>query len=146
MANLKTKNANGEWVEALPTVFTGQFMYAFVTPFDMNGSSGRKYLDLSPYIEEGADFMLIMYPDYTTNRVATVYIHSDGKMRQFLNAVSYGDIAALDEIFPVNGVFDTEELVYDEETRIMEYKYKPSSTSGSDAGMGFNKSLLIYAK
>ena len=138
---MKIKNENGEWVPVAPTNFMHQFKYAYVKPTGEDG----KLLDLSPYVQKNSDFMLIMYPDYTTNRIATVYIHSDGKMRQFLNAVSYGDINELDEIFPVNGVFDTEELVYDEETRIMEYKYKPSGASGSDAGMGFNKSLLIYA-
>ena len=149
MATLYNKNANGEWVEALPTVFTGQFMMVYVEPYDMNGSTGRKYLDLSPYIEEGADFMLIMIPDYKTSSGVSpiVYVHSDGKIRAFTTSTTTSqNINTLDLVFPVSTVFDGDDFVFNSETRIMQYKYKPSSTTGSDAGMGFNKSLLIYAK
>lgn len=142
MAMMKIKNDAGEWVAIAPTNFLHQFKFEFVEPIDMNGSSGRKYLDLSPYVQKNADFLLIMYPDYTSNRVATVYIHSDGKIRQFETANSYGDVNTLDSVFSDNNAFDEEDFIFDEETRIMEYRFEPSS---GNTGMGFNKTLLIYA-
>ena len=145
MAIMKIKNDAGEWVSGAPVNFLHQFKFEFVEPIDMNGSNGRKYLDLSPYVQKNSDFMLIMRPDYTTGRVPTVYIHSDGQIRQFNTSSVSGDVNILDTVFEDNNAFDEEDFVYDEETRIMQYKYKPSNISGSDAGMGFNKTLLIYA-
>jgi hypothetical protein len=138
MAIMKIKNENGEWVSGAPVNFLHQFKYAYVEPTSADGTTNTRLLDLSPYVQSNADFMLIMYPDFTNNRVATVYIHSDGKIRQFNGNSGYGDIGELDDAFPLNTSFDESDFAYDDETRIMRYRT-------SVAGRGFNTSMLIYA-
>ena len=97
---------------------------------------------VTPYVQKNSDFMLIMYPSCSNNRVATVYIHSDGQIRQFNGAANYGDIDELDDIFEDNTTFDEEDFTYDAETRIMTYSWKQYASSEYN---NLNKALLIYA-
>lgn len=141
MAMMKYKNSAGEWVEVAPTNFMHQFKFEFIQ--SSKHADGERYVyDLSPYVQKNSDFMLVMYPTCNTNRVATVYIHSDGQVRQFNGNSSYGDIDELSDVFEDNLTFNEDDLVYDAETRIMTYNWKRVA---SDQYSKLNKALLIYA-
>lgn len=141
MAMMKYKNDAGEWVEVAPTNFMHQFKFEYINPVKNEDGIYRKY-DLSPYVQKNSDFMLIMYPTCNTNRRATVYIHSDGQIREFNGAASYGDIDELDDIFEDNTTFGENDFTYDEETRIMTYSWKSVASAQYNK---LNKALLIYA-
>ena len=136
MAMMKVKNEAGEWVPIAPTNFMHQFKFVYITPTAVEGGGNK--LDLSPYVQKNSDFMLIMKPDVSNNAGPfQVYIHSDGKARQFSNYNGMGgDINILDWPFPTSTSFT--KFNYDEESRAMIY-------SANTDGRGFNKSLLIYA-
>ena len=124
MAMMKIKNENGEWVPVAPTNFMHQFKLESIEPV-----SDNKVLDLSPYVQKDADFMLFMRPRNFYGKTQ-VYVHSDGKLRRYSDFEGMGsDVDELDDIFQDTGLA----FEYDEETR---------QARRED---GFYKSLLVYA-
>ena len=136
MGTLKAKNSSGEWIE-FPVQMNNEFKYEFVSHM----SNDIAAIDLSPYVEKNADFMLIYRTSVNSSGQAQpqVYIHSDGAARQFTN--STGNLTGFDtlmSVFPESTQLSTNKISFDEETLI----FRVATTAVGQ--QIFNNALLIY--